>query len=139
VGLYVVTMPEEETRVEFNAPESLVHQADVLADVLDISRTRLLVDALREEIDERLTDEGVQRRLRAAYYDGPVDFETVEALLGTEEAMRLQLLRASLDRDPPEPRIETTPPSREEFYSEPPSVWAPDTAHPSEQDGTDGE
>lgn len=119
-------MAENRTRVDFNAPESLVHQADVLADVLDISRTRLLIDALREEIDERLTDEQVQRRLRAAYYDGRVDFETVEALLGTEEAMRLQLLRASLDRDPPEPRVEPTLPASEEFYSEPPSAWTPD-------------
>jgi hypothetical protein len=122
----MATMAEDRKRVDFNAPESLVHQADVLADVLDVSRTRLLVDALREEIDDRLADEHVQRRVRAAYYDGRVDFETVEALMGTEEAMRLQLLRASLDRDPPEPQVDTTLPTQAEFYTESPSVWTPD-------------
>lgn len=118
-------MAEKRTRVDFNAPESLVEQADVIADVLDTSRTRLLVDALRDEIDDRLDDRQVQRRLRAAYYDGQVDFDTVETLLGTEEAMRLQLLRASLDRDPPELQVDPTLPSRESFYSDPPREWTP--------------
>jgi predicted transcriptional regulator len=125
-------MAENKKRVDFNAPESLVHQADVLADVLDVSRTRLLVDALREEIDDRLADEQVQRSLRSAYYDGRIDFETVEALLGTEAAMRLQLLRASLDRDPPEPQVDTALPTQAEFYTDSPAVWMPD-----EDDGSD--
>lgn len=119
-------MAENRTRVDFNAPESLVERADLIADLLDISRTRLLVDALRDEVDRRIDDEQVRQRLRESYYDGRVDFETVESLLGTEEAMRLQLLRASLDRDPPEPQVKTSLPDRAAFYSDVPETWTPD-------------
>jgi hypothetical protein len=41
-------MAEEKTRVDFNAPASLVEQADAIADLLGVSRTQLLVDALRD-------------------------------------------------------------------------------------------
>lgn len=121
----MIAMAENKTRVDFNAPESLVEQADILADVLDTTRTRLLVDALRAEIDQRIDDPQVKRRLRAAFYDGRIDFETIETLLGTEEAMRAQLLRDSLDRDPPEPQIEPALPAQEAFYTETPPVWTP--------------
>lgn len=126
-------MAEEKTRVDFNAPASLVQQADLVADLLDISRTRLLVDALRDEIDERVRDRQLQRRLREAYYTDSIDFETVEAILGTEEAMRMKLLRESLDREPPEPQVETALPSRKEFYSDPPSSWTPDEEDPDDE------
>ncbi|MFW6046122.1 MAG: hypothetical protein ACOC8O_04620 [Natronomonas sp.] len=51
-----------------------------------------------------------------AFYRGRIDFETVELLLGTEEAMRMTLLRASLDREPPVPRVDAELATDEEFY-----------------------
>lgn len=126
-------MVEEKTRVNFNAPEPLVRQADVVTDLLDVSRTRLLVEALRDEIEEITHDEQFQRRLREAYYDGRVDVSTIRSILGTEEAMRVRLLRDALDREPPEPRAEDGIPSAVEFYSEPVSEWTPNDA----DDGVD--
>jgi len=42
-----------KTRVDFNAPRSLVERADSVVEILDISRTRLLIDALEDELEEQ--------------------------------------------------------------------------------------
>ena len=134
-------MAEEKTRVDFNAPASLVERADRVADVLDISRTRLLIDALEAELRDLSNDAAFRRRLSDAYYAGRIDFETVASLLGREEAMRMKLLRASLDRTAPAPQLEDELPSDEEFYDEAPPEWPPDeeSSHddgsPSSNDG----
>ena len=54
--------------------------------------------------------------LKQAYYNDQISFETVETMLGTEEAVRLQLLVASLDRDAPGPQLEGTLPTQSDFY-----------------------
>ena len=89
-------MAEEKTRVDFNAPKSLVERADGVVEILDISRTRLLIDALEDELAELATDEEFRRRLSDAYYNDRVGYDTVEAVLGREEALRMKLLRESM-------------------------------------------
>lgn len=126
-------MVEEKTRVNFNAPEPLVQQADIISDLLDISRTRLLVEALQDEIEELTSDEQFRQKVREGYYDRRVDFSTVKSILGSEEAMRMRLLRNSVDRELPEPQVESELPSREEFYSEPLSEWTPDEENADER------
>jgi hypothetical protein len=109
-------MAKEKTRVDFNAPKSLVERADSVVDILDISRTRLLIDALEDELEELANDEEFRRRLSDSYYNGRVDYDTAEAILGREEAMRLKLLRESIDRRPTVPVLEDGLPSDEAFY-----------------------
>ena len=118
-------MPEEKTRVDFNAPVSLVDQADVVADLLNVSRTQLLIEALQDEIEDLATDDGFRRMIGDRYYSEEIDFGTVESILGTEEAMRMKLLRASLNRDPPEPEIEGDLPPPAEFYDGDIPEWTP--------------
>ena len=81
-------------------PKSLVKGADSVVEILDISRTRLLIEALEDELEELANDEEFRRRLSDVYHDGRVDYDTVEAILGREEAMRLKLLQESIDRTP---------------------------------------
>ncbi|QGA81957.1 hypothetical protein [Halomicrobium sp. LC1Hm] len=109
-------MAEEKTRVDFNAPKSLVDRADSVVEVLDISRTRLLIDALEDELEALADDEEFRRRLSDAYYDDRVEYDTVEAVLGREEAMRMKLLKSSIDRTPAEPRLEDSLLSDVSFY-----------------------
>ena len=109
-------MAEEKTRVDFNAPTSLVERADSVVEILDISRTRLLIDALEDELEALATDEEFRRRLSDAYYDDRVDYDTVEAVLGREEAMRMKVLRTSINRTPAEPKLEGSLPSDDSFY-----------------------
>jgi hypothetical protein len=121
-------MAEEKTRVDFNAPASLVERTDNVAEVLNISRTRLLIDALQDELDEVVNDEGFRSHLRDAYYEDRIDFQTVKSVLGQEEAMRMRLLRASIDREPPEPRLKAELPSDEEFYDGEVPIWQSEEA-----------
>jgi hypothetical protein len=117
-------MADQKTRVDFNAPTSLIERADSVVDVLDISRTRLLIDALEDELETIANDAEFRRRLSDAYYDGRVDYDTVEAVLGREEALRMKLLRESIDRTPPEPHLEDDLPSDEEFYDGEVPEWS---------------
>jgi len=116
-------MVEEKTRVDFNAPKSLVERADSVVEILDISRTRLLIDALEDELKALASDEAFRQRLSDAYYDGRIDYDTVEAVLGREEAMRMKLLRAAIDRTPPIPQLEDELPSDDGFYDGEISEW----------------
>jgi hypothetical protein len=125
-------MAEEKTRVDFNAPKSLVERADSVVEILDISRTRLLIDALEDELEELANDEEFRRRLSDAYYDGRVDYDTVEAVLGREAAMRLKLLRESIDRTPAIPTLKDGLPSDEAFYDGEVSEWT--DSSPSDAD-----
>jgi hypothetical protein len=109
-------MAEEKTRVDFNAPKSLVRRADSVVEILDISRTRLLIDALEDELKELTNDEEFRRRLSDGYYDGRIKYDTVEAILGREEAMRLKLLQESIDRTPAIPTLNDGLPSDDAFY-----------------------
>jgi len=123
---------EEKTRVDFNAPASLVDRADAVADLDGESRTQLLIEALRSELDERTGDESFRKRLREAYYADEVEFSVVESVLGTEEAMRLQLLKRSLDREPPEPQVADSLPSDAAFYDGDVPTWTPEDDENSE-------
>lgn len=125
----------EKTRVDFNAPKSLVEQADAVADLLGISRTQLLVDALRDELKAFTRDAELQRTIKDAYYTGDLAFSTVESVLGTEEAMRMKLLKDAVDRDPPAPELDSDRPSDAAFYDDPVPEWTPN----GERERTDGQ
>lgn len=112
---FLPAMGDERTRIDFNSPTPLVERADNLADLLDTTRTQILIDALRDHLDDLARDESVPRKVKDAFYDGQIKFETVESLLGTEEALRMQLLRESLDRETPEPHLDESP-ADNEFY-----------------------
>lgn len=118
-------MSQETTWVDFNAPAKLIEEADAVSEFLDVSRTRLLVDALREELDEIKSDQQFQRTVRDAYYEGRVSFDALRSLVGSEEAHRVRLLRESLDRDPPEPATDDAL-SPAEVYETELAEWTPE-------------
>ncbi len=127
-------MAEEKTRVDFNAPKSLIERADSIVEILDISRTRLLIDALEDELEDLANDEEFRRRLSDAYYDNRIDYDTVEAVLGREEAMRMKLLQESIDRTAPEPQLEDGLPSNDTFYDGDIAEWTDDSSSESPND-----
>jgi hypothetical protein len=91
---------DEPRRVHFQSPESLVDQLDAIADLLGTDRTELLVEAMREYIEETAHSEQFQDLVAERYYDDELDFETVKRLVDPETAQRLRLLKADLDDEP---------------------------------------
>ncbi|MFC6716708.1 ribbon-helix-helix protein, CopG family [Natrialbaceae archaeon GCM10025810] len=87
------------TRVHFRAPERLIERADALAIAEGTNRTDVLVEALREYLDEATDEERVRQRIANAYYEDRLDFEQVEAIVGVERARNYRVLKRQLTDD----------------------------------------
>ena len=103
---------DDARRVHFQSPEHLVDRLDAIADLLDRDRTDLLVEAMHEYIEETTDSERFREAVARNYYDGQLDFETVERLVGTETAQRHRILKADLDAEP----LETPAPTDTDIY-----------------------
>jgi len=91
---------DDPRRVHFQSPEYLVDRLDAIADLFDTDRTDLLVEAIREYIEETADSETFQELVATKYYDDQLKFETVKQLVGAETAQRLRLLKADLEDEP---------------------------------------
>jgi len=91
---------DDPRRVHFQSPEYLVDRLDVIADLLDRDRTDLLIEAIRAYIEETADSDTFQQRVATQYYNGHLEFETVEQLVDAETAQRLRLLKRDLDDEP---------------------------------------
>jgi hypothetical protein len=60
----------------------------------------LLVEAIREYIEDTADSETFQELVATKYYDNQLEFETVKQLVGAETAQRLRLLKADLEDEP---------------------------------------
>ncbi|RBI60748.1 hypothetical protein DMJ13_17505 [halophilic archaeon] len=88
---------DEPRWVHFQSPEYLVERLDAIAELFDKDRTDVLVEAIREYIDETADSETFQELVATKYYNDQLDFETVKQLIGAETAQRLCLLKADLE------------------------------------------
>ena len=86
-------------RVNFNFPERLVEQADVLGEVEQRDRTDIVVTALREYLRDVASDEQIVQEIAGAYYDDRIDFEQLRVLVGPEKAGNFQVLKQQLDEE----------------------------------------
>jgi len=77
-----------------------VQRLDAIADLFDKDRTDLLVEAIREYLEETAESETFQELVATKYYDGQLEFETVKQLVGAETAQRLRLLKSDLEGEP---------------------------------------
>jgi len=91
---------DDPRRVHFQSPGYLVDRLDAIADLFDKDRTDLLVDAIREYIEDTADSETFQELVATKYYDDQLEFETVKQLVGAETAQRLRLLKADLEDEP---------------------------------------
>ena len=97
---HTMSASDDPRRVHFQSPEYLVDRLDAIADLFDKDRTDLLVDAIREYIEDTADSETFQELVATKYYDDQLEFETVKQLVGAETAQRLRLLKADLEDEP---------------------------------------
>ena len=81
---------DDPRRVHFQSPEYLVDRLDAIAELFDTDRTDLLIEAMREYIEETADSETFQELVATKYYDDQLEFDTVKQLVGTETAQRLK-------------------------------------------------
>jgi hypothetical protein len=86
-------------------------------------RSLFLIDALKDALEDPANDEEFRRRLTDTYYDDRTDYDTIETILGREEAMRLKLLRESTYSTPHIPELEDNLPGDDAFYDREVSEW----------------
>jgi len=91
---------DEPRPVHFQSPTYLIDRLDAIAELFDKDRTALLVEAIREYIENTADSEAFQELVATKYYDGQLEFETVKELVGAETAQRLRLLKADLEGEP---------------------------------------
>ncbi|ELZ15575.1 hypothetical protein C477_17915 [Haloterrigena salina JCM 13891] len=91
---------DDPRRVHFQSPKYLVERLDAIAELYDTNRTDLLVEAIREYLEETADSETFQELVATKYYDDQLEFETVKQLVGAETAQRLRLLKADLEDEP---------------------------------------
>lgn len=91
---------DDPKRVHFQSPEYLVERLDAIADLFDKDRTDVLVEAMREYIEDTADSETFQELVATKYYDDQLDFEAVEQLVDAETAQRLRLLKSDLADEP---------------------------------------
>jgi len=89
----------DKKRVQFRAPHRLIDRADALAAVLGADRTDVLLQALREYLQDAAHDDALTQEIAAAYYDDEISFEQLKTLVGAEEAANLRVLKQQLDTD----------------------------------------
>lgn len=85
-------------RVNFRLPEELIAKADVAAEVTHKNRTEILTEALREYFDEVEDDEAFNEAVVELYLDDQIDFETLKAFVGRQDAESVRASKSILDR-----------------------------------------
>ena len=83
-----------------SSPRSTFDRLDAIGDLFDKDRTDLLVEAIRDYIEDTANSEELQELVATKYYDDQLDFETVKQLVGAESAPCLRLLKGDLEDEP---------------------------------------
>ncbi|WP_049928733.1 hypothetical protein [Halopiger goleimassiliensis] len=115
---------DDPRRVHFQSPEYLVERLDAVAELFDTDRTDLLVEAIRDYLEETTDSDTFQELVARKYYDDQLEFETVTQLVGAETAQRLRLLKADLDDEP----LDLDAPSDVDVYGDDAVAVDPDDA-----------
>lgn len=91
---------DDSRRVHFNSPADIVERLDSVAEIFDKDRTAVLIEAIRQYVQQTAERAEFQRLVAERYYDDRLEFEEVTTLVGAETAQRFRLLKADLDETP---------------------------------------
>lgn len=95
---YNVHITMSTKRVNFRLPEELVAKADVAAEVTHKNRTEILIEALRQYLAEKGSDENFREAVVELYLDDQVEFEKLAEVIGRQDAEAVRASKQVLDR-----------------------------------------
>ncbi|RDZ33936.1 MULTISPECIES: ribbon-helix-helix protein, CopG family [unclassified Haloferax] len=85
-------------RVNFRLPEELVAHADIAAEVTHKNRTEILIEALRQYLEEKESDESFREAVVELYLDDHIEFEKLVEIIGRQDAEAVRASKEVLDR-----------------------------------------
>ena len=84
--------------MNFRLPEELIAQADVAAEVTHKNRTEILIEALRQYLAEKESDERFREAVVELYLDDQIEFEKLAEVIGRQDAESVRASKYVLDR-----------------------------------------
>jgi metal-responsive CopG/Arc/MetJ family transcriptional regulator len=84
-------------KVNFRLPEQLVTHADIAAEVTHKNRTELLIETLREYLNEAKSEESFQEAVVELYLVDELEFETLIDMIGRQDAEAIRTSKQLLD------------------------------------------
>lgn len=85
-------------RVNFRLPEELIAQADVAAEVTHKNRTEILIEALRQYLEEKESDERFREAVVELYLDDQIEFDKLADVIGRQDAESVRASKHVLDQ-----------------------------------------
>jgi len=95
--MYIQVNAVGTTKVNFRIPEELIEKADVAAKVTHRNRTEIVIEALRDYLDEIEDEEAFKEEVVELYLDGEVGFDVLQAFVGRQDAESVRASKALLD------------------------------------------
>lgn len=86
------------TRVNFRLPNELLEKADVAAELSHKNRTEIVVEALREYLDELENREQFKEAVVELYLDDEIGFEVLKEFIGRQDAESVRASKTLLDQ-----------------------------------------
>ncbi|MCL9818226.1 CopG family transcriptional regulator [Natronocalculus amylovorans] len=85
-------------RVNFRLPEELVVHADIAAEVTHKNRTEILIEALRQYLEEKESDENFREAVVELYLEDHIQFKKLAEVIGRQDAEAVRASKQVLDR-----------------------------------------
>lgn len=95
--MYIQVSAVGTTKVNFRIPEELIEKADVAAKVTHKNRTDIVIEALRDYLDEIEDEEAFEEEIVELYLEGEVGFDVLRAFLGRQDAEAVRASKTLLD------------------------------------------
>lgn len=84
--------------MNFRLPEELIAQADVAAEVTHKNRTEILIEALRQYLEEKESDERFREAVVELYLDDQIEFKELADVIGRQDAESVRASKHVLDQ-----------------------------------------
>ena len=89
--------PMGTTRVNFRIPEELIEKADVAGRITHKNRTEIVIEALREYLEDVEDEDRFKEELVELYLDDEIEYETLTAFVGRQDAEAVRTSKALLE------------------------------------------
>ena len=84
------------SKVNFRLPTKLIEKADIAAEITHKNRTELVIEALREYLEE-IEDEAFKEAVVELYLDDQIGFEVLKEFIGRQDAESVRASKTLLE------------------------------------------